>query len=67
MHAIFRICGNESQPGLQLVKELATPLTGVQREGEEDAELPNPSLASSSWQMESFLMGQVLLVLWGTL
>ena len=26
MRAIFRICGNESQPGLQLVKKLATPL-----------------------------------------
>ena len=25
--AIFRICGNECQPGLQLVKKLATPLT----------------------------------------
>ena len=27
MRAIFRICGNESRPGLQLVKKLATPLT----------------------------------------
>ena len=26
MHAIFRICGNESQPGLLLVEKLATPL-----------------------------------------
>ena len=26
MPAIFRICGNESQPGLQQVKKLATPL-----------------------------------------
>ena len=26
MHAIFRICGNESQPGLQIVEKLATPL-----------------------------------------
>ena len=26
MRAIFRICGNESQPGLQLVEKLATPL-----------------------------------------
>ena len=24
--AIFRICGNESQPGLQVVKKLATAL-----------------------------------------
>ena len=24
----FRICGNESQPGLRLVKKLATPLVG---------------------------------------
>ena len=23
----FRICGNESQPGLQIVEKLATPLT----------------------------------------
>ena len=26
VRAIFRICGNESQPGLQLVKRLVTPL-----------------------------------------
>ena len=26
MRAIFRIRGNESQPGLQIVKELAMPL-----------------------------------------
>ena len=26
IQAIFRICGNESQPGLQLVERLATPL-----------------------------------------
>ena len=26
MRAIFRICVNESQPGLQLVEMLATPL-----------------------------------------
>ena len=26
MRAIFRICGKESQPGLQLVEQLATPL-----------------------------------------
>ena len=26
MRAIFRICGNESQPGLQLVERLVTPL-----------------------------------------
>ena len=26
MRAIFRICGNESQPGLQLVEKLSTPL-----------------------------------------
>jgi len=26
MHAIFRICGNESQPCLQLVEKLAKPL-----------------------------------------
>ena len=26
MRAIFRICGNKSHPGLQLVKKLATPL-----------------------------------------
>ena len=26
MHAILRICGNESQPGLQLVEKLAVPL-----------------------------------------
>ena len=26
MRAIFRICGNESQPGLQLVEKLATTL-----------------------------------------
>ena len=26
MRAIFRICGNESQLGLQLVEKLATPL-----------------------------------------
>ena len=26
MRAIFRICGNESQPGLQLVEKLTTPL-----------------------------------------
>ena len=25
MRAIFRICGNESQPGLQIVDKLATP------------------------------------------
>ena len=25
MHAIFRMCGNESQPGLQLVEKLAWP------------------------------------------
>ena len=24
--AVFRICGNESQPGLQIVEELAMPL-----------------------------------------
>ena len=28
MRAIFRICGNENQAGLQLVEKLATPLTG---------------------------------------
>ena len=28
MPVIFRMCGNESQPGLQLVKKLATPLVG---------------------------------------
>ena len=27
LRAIFRICGNESQPGLQLVGKLATPLS----------------------------------------
>ena len=26
MRAIFRMCGNESQPGLQLVEKLVTPL-----------------------------------------
>ena len=26
---MFRICGNESQPGLQLVEKLATPLLSV--------------------------------------
>ena len=26
VHAVFRMCGNESQPGLQIVEELATPL-----------------------------------------
>ena len=26
MRAIFRICGNESQPGLQIVEKLTTPL-----------------------------------------
>ena len=30
MRAIFRICKNESQPGLQLVKKLAKPLTRTQ-------------------------------------
>ena len=29
MRAIFRICGNESQPGLQKVKKLATLLLAV--------------------------------------
>ena len=29
MHTIFRICGNESQPGLQLVEKWATPLSVV--------------------------------------
>ena len=28
MRAIFRICGNQSQPGLQIVEKLATPLPG---------------------------------------
>ena len=28
MSAIFRMRGNDSQPGLQLVKKLATPLVG---------------------------------------
>jgi len=51
MHAILRICGNESQLGLQLVKELATPLTGVQREGEEEAELSNRSIAINLKQL----------------
>ena len=27
MRAIFRICGNESQPGLQIVEKLTTSLT----------------------------------------
>ena len=26
MDAIFRICGNESQPGLQILEKLATPM-----------------------------------------
>ena len=26
MRAMFRICGNESQPGHQIVEKLATPL-----------------------------------------
>ena len=30
MRAIFRICGNESQPGLQLVKKLVMPLVTAQ-------------------------------------
>ena len=30
MRAIFRICGNENQPGLQGVEKLATPLPGVE-------------------------------------
>ena len=29
MCAIFRICENQSQPELQLVENLATPLEGV--------------------------------------
>jgi len=29
MRAIFRTCGNESQPGLQVVEKLATPLVAV--------------------------------------
>ena len=29
MRAIFKICGNESQPGLQLVEKLAMPLAGI--------------------------------------
>ena len=29
MRAIFRICGNESQPGLQLVEKLATLLVSI--------------------------------------
>ena len=28
MRAIFRICGNESQPGQQIVEKLATPMEG---------------------------------------
>ena len=31
MRAIFRISGNESHPGLQLVEKLATPLPGVKK------------------------------------
>ena len=31
MRAIFRICGNQSQPGLQIVEKLATPLPGNDR------------------------------------
>ena len=31
MRAIFRICGNESQPGLQLVEKLATPLATLSK------------------------------------
>ena len=29
MRAVFRICGNESQPGLQIVEKLASPLQGI--------------------------------------
>ena len=29
MRAIFRVYGNESQPGLQLVENLATPVQGL--------------------------------------
>ena len=29
IRAIFRICRNESQPGLQVVEKLATPLVAV--------------------------------------
>ena len=31
MRAIFRVCGNQSQPGLQIVEKLATPLPGNDR------------------------------------
>ena len=31
MRAIFRICGNESQPGLQRVEKLATPLAALSK------------------------------------
>ena len=31
MRAIFRICGSESQPGLQLVEKLATPLAALSK------------------------------------
>ena len=27
--AVFRICGNEGQPDLQIVEKLATPLQGI--------------------------------------
>ena len=29
MRAIFRICGNQSQPGLQIVEKLAIPLPRI--------------------------------------
>ena len=43
-HAVFRICGNESQLGQQLVEKLATPLpvTGFGIPCQLNSEFPSP-------------------------
>ena len=46
MRAIFRMSGNESHPGLQLVEKLATPLPGVRKKKKRVKNLFSPFLLS---------------------
>ena len=51
MRAIFRMRGNESQPGLQLVKKLAMPLVGTNTWERQPGRLVSTT-SSVSTQME---------------
>ena len=53
MHAIFRMCGNESQPGLEPVEKLAMPLVGKNMQERQPGLLVSTSGSESTYPTSS--------------